>query len=165
VDFQQSFFNNRAQVSLSPKERVIFSLGGNRHVFSVCIQSFSKDRSLSRPFQVWQLRKEYKKLPYLFIYVFAFFLISDARIFSLLHRAFTLTLLSAQGFNTTSTLLSILLNDKVDFSFLKNTYIGLVQSISSTIGMLGFWHIQRYWKIRTKKMVGMVLGLHGTTKA
>jgi Vacuole effluxer Atg22 like len=109
-------------------------------------------------FQVWRLRKEYKKLPHLFIYVFAFFLLSDVRISSLSHHEIALTLRFTQGLNTTSTVISILLNNKVDFSFLENTYIALAQFIPSTIGTLGFWYIQRHWKIRAKKMVHELCG-------
>jgi hypothetical protein len=64
---------------------------------------------------------------------------------------------------------SICQNDKFSFSFLYNTYLGLAQAITSTIrctcspsptmggadctrSTFGFWYIQRYWKISTKKM-------------
>ena len=57
-----------------------------------------------------------------------------------------------QGLNTTGTLVSICQNDKFQFSFLQNTYLGLAQAITSTISTLGFWYIQRYWKIPTKTM-------------
>ncbi|OBZ70315.1 Autophagy-related protein 22-1 [Grifola frondosa] len=63
--------------------------------------------------QIWIALKQYKKLPYTFVYLVAFFLLAD-------------------GFNTTGTLVLI--------------------SITSTISTLGFWYIQRYWKISTKKM-------------
>jgi hypothetical protein len=58
-----------------------------------------------------------------------------------------------QGLNTTGTLVSICQNDKFTFSFLQNTYLGLAQAICSTASTLGFWYIQRYWRIRTKRMV------------
>ncbi|KII94730.1 hypothetical protein PLICRDRAFT_33542 [Plicaturopsis crispa FD-325 SS-3] len=83
--------------------------------------------------QIWEAFQQYKKLPYTFIYLFAFFLLAD-------------------GLNTTGTLVSICQNDKFNFSFLYNTYLGLAQAITSTISTLGFWYIQRYWKISTKKM-------------
>ncbi|TCD61408.1 hypothetical protein EIP91_008512 [Steccherinum ochraceum] len=83
--------------------------------------------------QIWLALKQYKKLPFTFIYLFSFFLLAD-------------------GLNTTGTLISICQNDKFQFSFLKNTYLGLSQAITSTISTLGFWYIQRYWKISTKKM-------------
>ncbi|KZV75352.1 MFS general substrate transporter [Peniophora sp. CONT] len=83
--------------------------------------------------QIWVAFKQYKKLPYTFIYLFAFFLLAD-------------------GLNTTGTLISICQNDKFHFSFLQNTYLGLSQAITSTISTLGFWYIQKYWKISTKKM-------------
>lgn len=40
---------------------------------------------------------------------------------------------SGQGLNTTGTLVSICQNDKFNFSFLQNTYLGLAQAITSTI--------------------------------
>lgn len=83
--------------------------------------------------QIWIAFKQYKKLPYTFIYLVAFFLLAD-------------------GLNTTGTLISICQNDKFSFSFLQNTYLGLAQAITSTASTLGFWYIQRYWKISTKKM-------------
>lgn len=83
--------------------------------------------------QIWYALKQYKKLPYTFIYLFAFFLLAD-------------------GLNTTGTLVSICQNDKFSFSFLQNTYLGLAQAITSTASTLGFWYIQKYWKISTKKM-------------
>lgn len=57
-----------------------------------------------------------------------------------------------QGLNTTGTLISICQNDKFSFSFLENTYLGLAQAVTSTASTFGFWYIQRYWKISTKKM-------------
>ncbi|KAI0375961.1 MFS general substrate transporter [Pilatotrama ljubarskyi] len=83
--------------------------------------------------QIWIALKQYKKLPYTFIYLVAFFLLAD-------------------GLNTTGTLVSICQNDKFQFSFLQNTYLGLAQAITSTLSTLGFWYIQKYWKISTKKM-------------
>jgi len=83
--------------------------------------------------QIWEVFKQYKKLPYTFIYLFSFFLLAD-------------------GLNTTGTLVSICQNDKFSFSFLQNTYLGLAQAITSTMSTLGFWYIQRYWKIPTKRM-------------
>ncbi|KAF8076850.1 autophagy-related protein 22-like protein [Lyophyllum atratum] len=83
--------------------------------------------------QIWKAGQQYKKLPYTFIYLFAFFLLAD-------------------GLNTTGTLVAICQNDKFAFSFLQNTYLGLAQAITSTMATLGFWYIQKYYKISTKKM-------------
>ncbi|KAH9482270.1 Autophagy-related protein 22 [Psilocybe cubensis] len=83
--------------------------------------------------QLWAASKQYKQLPYTFIYLFAFFLLAD-------------------GLNTTGTLVSICQNDKFSFSFLQNTYLGLAQAITSTMSTLGFWYFQRYFKVSTKKM-------------
>ncbi|KAI0355312.1 MFS general substrate transporter [Trametes cingulata] len=67
--------------------------------------------------QIWIALKQYKKLPYTFTYLIAFFLLAD-------------------GLNTTGTLVSICQNDKFQFSFLQNTYLGLSQAITSTIRLL-----------------------------
>ncbi|KAI0758099.1 MFS general substrate transporter [Fomes fomentarius] len=83
--------------------------------------------------QIWVALTQYKKLPYTFVYLLAFFLLAD-------------------GLNTTGTLVSICQNDKFHFSFLQNTYLGLSQAITSTASTLGFWYIQRHWKISTKRM-------------
>ncbi|KIJ31434.1 hypothetical protein M422DRAFT_185927 [Sphaerobolus stellatus SS14] len=83
--------------------------------------------------QIWEAVRQYKKLPYTFVYLFAFFLLAD-------------------GLNTTGTLVSICQNDKFQFSFLQNTYLGLSQALTSTLSTFGFWYIQKYWKINTKKM-------------
>ncbi|PPR04640.1 hypothetical protein CVT24_011858 [Panaeolus cyanescens] len=83
--------------------------------------------------QIWAAMKEYKKLPYTFLYLFAYFLLAD-------------------GLNTTGTLISICQNDKFEFSFLENTYLGLAQAITSTASTFGFWYIQKYFKITTKRM-------------
>ncbi|KAF7302865.1 Autophagy-related protein [Mycena kentingensis (nom. inval.)] len=77
--------------------------------------------------------KQYKQLPHTFLYLFAFFLLAD-------------------GLNTTGTLVYICQNDKFSFSFLQNTYLGLAQAITSTLSTFGFWYIQRYWRISTKRM-------------
>ena len=61
---------------------------------------------------------------------------------------------SRQGFNTTGMLVLLCQNDKFSFSFLQNMYLRLAQVITSTASTLGFWYIQRWWKISTKKMVG-----------
>lgn len=84
--------------------------------------------------QIWEALKQYKRLPFTFVYLAAYFLLADA-------------------LNTTGTLVSICQNDKFVFSFLQNTYLGLSQAFTSIASTLGFWYIQRYWKIDTKKMV------------
>ncbi|KAK7696121.1 hypothetical protein QCA50_000764 [Cerrena zonata] len=86
--------------------------------------------------QIWRALTQYKALPYTFVYLFAFFLLAD-------------------GLNTTGTLIRICQNDKFQFSFLYNTYLGLAQAITSTLSTLILWYIQRHWKISTKKMFVM----------
>jgi len=83
--------------------------------------------------QIFEALKQYKRLPYTFIYLFAFFLLAD-------------------GLNTTGTLVSIVQADKYQLSLLQQTYLNLSQAITSIISTGGWWYIQRYWKIRTKPM-------------
>lgn len=109
--------------------------------------------------QIWVASKQYKKLPYTFTYLLAFFLLADVRGIPSVYDNLDLTLSdgSDQGLNTTGTLVAICQNDKFTFSFLQNTYLGLAQAVTSTASTLGFWYIQRYWKISTKKMVQSTL--------
>ncbi|KZT71532.1 hypothetical protein DAEQUDRAFT_809849 [Daedalea quercina L-15889] len=83
--------------------------------------------------QIWVALRQWRKMPYTFVYLLSFFLLAD-------------------GLNTTGTLISICQNDQFDFSFLQNTYLGLAQAFTSTASTIGFWWIQKYWKIPTKKM-------------
>lgn len=83
--------------------------------------------------QIWSALRQYRELPYTFSYLFAFFLLAD-------------------GLNTTGTLVSIIQNEKVHFSFLTNTYYGISQAVTSTLATYGFWLIQKRWKINTKAM-------------
>ena len=52
----------------------------------------------------------------------------------------------------TGTLVSIIQNDFVSFSFLQITYLGIVQAACSIASTIGFWYFQRYFKISTKAM-------------
>jgi MFS-type transporter involved in bile tolerance (Atg22 family) len=83
--------------------------------------------------QVFLALKEVRQLPQTFLYLIAFFLLSD-------------------GLNTTGTLVSIIQNQQVKFSFLQLTYLGLAQAVCSTASTFGFWYFQKYFKIRTKPM-------------
>ncbi|OBT71024.1 hypothetical protein VF21_10128 [Pseudogymnoascus sp. 05NY08] len=83
--------------------------------------------------QVYLAMREIRHLPQTFIYLVAFFLLAD-------------------GLNTTGTLISIIQNDLVSFSFLENTYLGLSQAACSTFSTLGFWYFQKYFGIKTKYM-------------
>lgn len=107
--------------------------------------------------QIGVALKQYKKIPYTFIYLFAYFLLADVCIFLTIYIYVSVKLTYStdldQGLNTTGTLVVICQNDKFKFSFLQNTYLGLAQAVTSTASTLGFYYIQRYWKISTKKMV------------
>lgn len=50
------------------------------------------------------------------------------------------------------TLVSIIQNDYVSFSFLQLTYLGITQAVCSITSTFGFWYIQRYFKLKTKTM-------------
>jgi hypothetical protein len=103
--------------------------------------------------QIGVALKQYKKIPHTFIYLFAYFLLAD--VCHSLHIRICLTYFADldQGLNTTGVLVVICQNNKFKFSFLQNTYLGLAQAVTSTSSTLGFYYIQRYWKISTKKMV------------
>lgn len=107
--------------------------------------------------QIGVALKQYKKIPYTFIYLFAYFLLADVCIILIIYMYVSVKLTYStdldQGLNTTGTLVVICQNDKFKFSFLQNTYLGLAQAVTSTASTLGFYYIQRYWKISTKKMV------------
>jgi MFS-type transporter involved in bile tolerance (Atg22 family) len=83
--------------------------------------------------QIFVALKEYKKLPYTFAYLFAIFLLAD-------------------GLGTTLTLVSICQNQQFKFSFLKNTYLNLVQVVVSAASVVASWYIQRHWNVDIKKM-------------
>lgn len=52
----------------------------------------------------------------------------------------------------TGTLVSIIQNDFINFSFLQLTYLGIAQSACSITSTFGFWYFQKYFKVRTKRM-------------
>ncbi|KAF7935323.1 uncharacterized protein EAE97_008230 [Botrytis byssoidea] len=83
--------------------------------------------------QVYLALVEIRHLPQTFTYLLAFFMLAD-------------------GLNTTTTLVSIIQNEVISFSFLQLTYLGLAQAIASTISTFSFWYIQQYFGIRTKSM-------------
>jgi hypothetical protein len=107
--------------------------------------------------QIGVALKQYKKIPHTFIYLFAYFLLADVcvilTIYVYVNVKLTYSVDLDQGLNTTGLLVVICQNDKFKFSFLQNTYLGLAQAVTSTASTLGFYYIQRYWKISTKKMV------------
>ncbi|OJJ51539.1 hypothetical protein ASPZODRAFT_88026 [Penicilliopsis zonata CBS 506.65] len=83
--------------------------------------------------QIWLAIHEIRALPQTFLYFIAYFLLAD-------------------GLNTTGTLVSIIQNDFVSFSFLQLTYLGITQAVCSIASTFGFWYIQRYFKFETKTM-------------
>jgi hypothetical protein len=83
--------------------------------------------------QIWTALMQYRRLPYTFIYLFSFFLLAD-------------------GLNTTGTMVGIVQNKHVEFSFLVNTYLGITQACCSIISCYAFWYIQRWRALPTKRM-------------
>lgn len=83
--------------------------------------------------QVYLSLLEMRHLPQTFMYLLAFFMLAD-------------------GLNTTSTLVSIVQNEVISFSFLQLTYLGLSQAATSIVSTFGFWYIQKYFGLRTKSM-------------
>ncbi|KAF7166956.1 hypothetical protein CNMCM6106_002571 [Aspergillus hiratsukae] len=83
--------------------------------------------------QIWLALREARSLPQTFLYFVAYFLLAD-------------------GLNTTGTLVSIIQNNYVSFSFLQLTYLGITQAVCSITSTFGFWYIQKYFKFRTKSM-------------
>ncbi|CAG8016248.1 unnamed protein product [Penicillium olsonii] len=83
--------------------------------------------------QIWLAIREIRSLSQTFLYFLAYFLLAD-------------------GLNTTGTLVTIIQNDAVSFSFLQITYLGITQAACSITSTFGFWYIQRYFKFKTKTM-------------
>ncbi|EPS29861.1 hypothetical protein PDE_04811 [Penicillium oxalicum 114-2] len=83
--------------------------------------------------QIWLAVREIRSLPQTFLYFVAYFLLAD-------------------GLNTTGTLVSIIQNDQISFSFLQLTYLGIVQAACSIASTFGFWYIQKYFRFTTKSM-------------
>ncbi|TXT13410.1 hypothetical protein VHUM_00777 [Vanrija humicola] len=83
--------------------------------------------------QIGKAIKQYKRLPYTFIYLFSFFLLADA-------------------LNTTGTLVGIVQNEHIQFSFLQSTYLGIAQAVTSISSCYAYWYIQKWKTIPTKRM-------------
>ncbi|KAL4926261.1 uncharacterized protein BDV17DRAFT_269951 [Aspergillus undulatus] len=83
--------------------------------------------------QIWLALRKIRSLPQAFLYYIAYFLLAD-------------------GLNTTGTLVSIIQNDFIDFSFLQLTYLGISQAVCSITSTFGYWYFQRHFKVRTKSM-------------
>ncbi|KAF7587057.1 hypothetical protein BBP40_007814 [Aspergillus hancockii] len=83
--------------------------------------------------QLWVALREIRALPQTSLYFIAYFLLAD-------------------GLNTNGTLVNIIQNNQISFSFLQLTYLGITQAVCSIISTFGFWYIQKYFKIRTKIM-------------
>lgn len=79
--------------------------------------------------QIWHALKQIKRLPYTFVYLFSFFLLAD-------------------GLNTTGTMVGIVQNEHIQFSFLQSTYLGITQAVTSILSCYAFWYLQKWQKIK-----------------
>lgn len=68
------------------------------------------------------------------------------------YTSFKLRKIGAHIGRLSGTLVSIIQNDYVSFSFLQITYLGITQAVCSITSTFGFWYIQNYFRIRTKRM-------------
>ncbi|KAI0306808.1 MFS general substrate transporter [Multifurca ochricompacta] len=96
--------------------------------------------------RIWLALKQYKKLPYTFTYLFAYFLLADDVCIANMPSG------HVQALSTTSTLVYICQNDRLNFSLLENTYLGITQLSTSFASQIVSWYAQRYWKIGPKKI-------------
>jgi len=83
--------------------------------------------------RMWEALRQYRRLPYTFIYLFGYFLMADA-------------------YNTTLTLVFLCQNRSYSFSFLKQSYLGFAQSSTSVISISAFLYIHKRWKVDAKKL-------------
>lgn len=83
--------------------------------------------------QIGLALKQYKQLPYTFVYLFSYFLLAD-------------------GLNTTGTVVGIVQNQHIQFSFLQSTYLGIAQACTSILSCYAYWYLQKWRAIKTKRM-------------
>ncbi|ORY22173.1 autophagy-related protein 22-like protein [Naematelia encephala] len=83
--------------------------------------------------QIFGAIRHFKRLPYTFIYLVAFFLLAD-------------------GLNTTGSVIGIVQNQHIQFSFLQSTYLNLANATTSTLSCYVFWYIQKWRKWPTKHL-------------
>jgi len=84
--------------------------------------------------QAWFAAKEAWTLKQTFFYLVAFFFLAD-------------------GINTTWALIAIAQTQVVQFSATENTYLIMLQGVSTGIGCLCAYHVQRIFKLRTKTLL------------
>ncbi|KAH9053260.1 MFS general substrate transporter [Lactarius vividus] len=90
--------------------------------------------------QIFIAVKEYRKLPHTFTYLFSIFFIFGS-------------------LDASSILVLIRQNEQFTFSFLRSTYLNLVQGVTAAASVVTFWYVQRYWKIDIKTMVWGMMGI------
>ncbi|CAM0140589.1 hypothetical protein VKS41_006609 [Umbelopsis sp. WA50703] len=84
--------------------------------------------------------REARKLRYLFMYIIAYFIFSDA-------------------VNTLNSMINIIQGQITQFNGTQITVLNLVSAVCSIIGCLAFLWIQRWFKIRTKTNLLIIIGL------
>ncbi|KAI9263385.1 autophagy-related protein 22-like protein [Phascolomyces articulosus] len=90
--------------------------------------------------------REIRKLKYLFLYIFSYFMFSDA-------------------VNTTNQMIAIVQGEITQFSAQQITIMNLVSAVTSIIGCLGFLWLSRRFGIRTKTNLLIILFLSGLVAA
>lgn len=112
--------------------------------------------------QIWLALREILSLPQTFVYFIAYFLLADglnttgpssnSRWPEYQNQGIRKSIELKYHYNNLGTLVSIIQNNSVSFSFLQITYLGITQAVCSIVSTFGFWYIQKYFKIRTKSM-------------
>ncbi|KAI8143996.1 autophagy-related protein 22-like protein [Fennellomyces sp. T-0311] len=87
-----------------------------------------------------QAVKEARKLRYLFMYIFSYFMFSDA-------------------VSTINQMTSIITGEVTSFSALQITLQGLITAITSIIGCIGFLYVTKKFGIKTKTNLLIIVGL------
>jgi MFS-type transporter involved in bile tolerance (Atg22 family) len=104
--------------------------------------------------QIWLALREVRSLPQTFVYFVAYFLLADGlnttgQLYNCHYKKSTPILIYPLRIGT---LISIIQNNLVSFSFLQITYLGITQAVCSILSTFGFSYIQKYFKISTKSM-------------
>lgn len=104
--------------------------------------------------QIWLALREIKSLPQTLVYFVAYFLLADGlnTTGQLYNSALARQARPYSHIFCIGTLVSIIQNNSVSFSFLQITYLGITQAVCSILSTFGFSYIQKYFKISTKSM-------------
>ncbi|KAI9249135.1 autophagy-related protein 22-like protein [Phascolomyces articulosus] len=89
---------------------------------------------------IFQALREARKLRYLFMYIFSYFMFSDA-------------------VSTINTMITIITGEVTNFSALQSTLFGLVTAITSILGCVLFLYITKTFGVSTKTNLLIIVGL------